>query len=147
MSVNVAVSQPAKSRSTPLHIALWIAQVLLFAMFAFAGFLKLTTPLGPLSQNIPWVIEVPETLVRFIGLAELSGALGLLLPSLTRIKPALTPLAALGLAVVMILAVGFHVMRGELAVLGMPIVLGALAAFVAWGRRVPPPVTESSATS
>lgn len=134
MTANVAASHTARSRSTPLHVSLWTAQLLLFAMFAFAGVLKLTTPIAQLSQTIPWAGDVPLALVRFIGFAELAGALGLLFPSLTRIKPALTPLAALGLFVTMVLAAGFHVMRGELAALGMPVLLGGLAAFVAWGR-------------
>lgn len=134
MHATAAASQPAKPRSMALHVGLWIAQVLLFALFAFAGFLKLTTPIEPLSQTVPWAAEVPLFLVRFIGLAELTGAIGLMLPSLTRIKPAFTPLAALGLLVIMVLAVGFHVMRGELSMVGSPILFGAVAGFVAWGR-------------
>jgi putative oxidoreductase len=134
MLADVAASHPARSRSAPLHVALWLSQVALFAMFAMAGFLKLTTPIAPLSQTIPWVADVPVALVRFIGFSELAGAIALLLPSLTRIKPVLTPLAALGLAIVMVFAMVFHIARGELAALGMPIVLGGVAAFVAWGR-------------
>lgn len=141
MLAGVAPSQVARPRSATLHVALWIAQVLLFALFAFAGSLKLMTPIAQLTQTIPWAADVPLGLVRFIGLAELAGALGLLLPSLTRIKPALTPLAALGLLVTMVLATGFHVMRGELAALGMPLLLGALAGFVAWGRFRKAPIS------
>jgi hypothetical protein len=72
--------------------------------------------------------------VRFIGLSEVFGALGLILPAATRIKPVLTGLAALGLTLVMVLAVGVHVVRGEGYVLALPLLLGVLAAFVAWGR-------------
>src|SRR6266545_4027044 len=72
-----AIASPAsKARSTTLHVGLWIAQLILFSMFAFAGFLKLTTPIGPLSQTIPWVPDVPVLLVRFIGLSELAAARG-----------------------------------------------------------------------
>jgi hypothetical protein len=81
-----------------------------------------------------WVNAVPVGLVRFIGASELAGALGLILPAATRIKPSLTPLAASGLIVVMVLAAAFHASRGELQALPINFVLGGLAAFVAWGR-------------
>ncbi|MEX2154330.1 MAG: DoxX family protein [Gemmatimonadaceae bacterium] len=99
MLAQASASQAIKPRSTVLHVGLWIAQVLLFTLFAFAGTLTLFTPIAQLAQTVPWAADVPVALVRFIGFAELAGAIGLLLPSLTRIKPALTPLAALGLAV------------------------------------------------
>jgi putative oxidoreductase len=73
-------------------------------------------------------------LLRFIGVAELAGGLGLILPAATRIRPMLTPLAALGLATIMTLAFVFHIQRGEWDALPVNAVLGALAAFVAWGR-------------
>jgi len=85
---------------------------------------------------------VPGPLVRFIGAAELAGAIGLLLPGLLRIRPVLTPLAGIGLATVMLLATGFHVTRGEYGVLAMPLGLGALAAFVAWGRLRAVPIAS-----
>lgn len=72
--------------------------------------------------------------MRFIGIAELAAAVGLILPALTRILPKLTPLAGLGLAVIMVLAAGFLVQRGEMSALPINFLLGALAAFVAWGR-------------
>jgi hypothetical protein len=80
------------------------------------------------------VTDIPEALVRGIGLAELAGAIGVLLPALTRICPVLTPLAALGLAVILALAIPFHILRGEGDTVGLHIVMGALAAIVAWGR-------------
>jgi hypothetical protein len=86
-----------------------------------------------LSQALGWAGSAPA-LVRFIGIAELAGAAGLLLPMLTRIKPRLTAHAGLGLATVMTLASIFHVFRGELQALPLTITLGAVAAFVAWGR-------------
>jgi putative oxidoreductase len=74
-------------------------------------------------------------MVRFIGACELAGAVGLILPAATRIRPMLTPLAASGLVVVMLLAMAFHISRGEAAqALPINLTLGALAAFVAWGR-------------
>jgi len=77
--------------------------------------------------------------VRFIGASELAGALGLVLPAATRVKPLLTPLAALGLVTVMLLAIAFHLSRGEVSALPLNLAFAALSAFVAWGRlkRVP----------
>ena len=72
--------------------------------------------------------------MRFIGACELLGAIGLIVPAVTRIRPGLTPLAAAGLTLVMALAVPFHVARGEFPALTVVLPLGALAAFVAWGR-------------
>ncbi len=125
-----ASSSPSKG----LGVALWIAQVLLAAVFGMSGAMKLFTPIAELAQKMPWVAHAPW-LVRFIGVSELAGALGLVLPSVTRVRPGLTPLAALGLVVVMALAVPFHLLRGEVAVVPVPVVLGALAGFVAWGRH------------
>ena len=78
--------------------------------------------------------------MRVIGVAELLGALGLILPAATRVKPMLTPLAASGLATVTLLAAIFHISRGELGALPIPLVLGGLAAFVAWGRAAKAPI-------
>jgi hypothetical protein len=83
---------------------------------------------------------VPEAFVRFIGLSELLGGLGLILPAALRIKPVLTPWAAVGLAVVMVLASGFHVSRGESSVIGMNFILAAVAVFIAWGRFKKAPI-------
>ena len=89
---------------------------------------------------MPWVGDVPGALVRFIGVSELLGGIGLLLPSLTRIAPKLTALAAAALVAVMVLASGFHLLRGEYAAIGFNVVLGGLAAFVAWGRSSKAPI-------
>src|SRR6266567_3600168 len=85
----------------PMNIGLWVVQVLLAAAFVLAGAMKLTRPLKTLSVQMPWTTQVPSWLVRFIGLAELLGGLGLLLPAWTGIAPVLTPLAGVGLAFVM----------------------------------------------
>ena len=130
----------APARRTVLHVTLWVVQVLLAAMFLMTGLMKLTQPIEVLSASLPWVTSVPAFLVRFIGTAEFAGALGLLLPSLTRIQPRLTALAALGLAVVMLLAGGFHATRGEFGMLPMNLVLGLIALFVAWGRGKAAPI-------
>jgi putative oxidoreductase len=109
-------------------------QLLLAAFFGMAGAAEVSQPMSALIQQFHWPAAVPEPLVRFIGLSELLGATALILPSLTRIKPRPTALAASGLVVVMVLARLFHLSRGEAVVLPVPLVLGALAAFVAWGR-------------
>jgi len=121
-------------QSKGLHVALWVAQIALAGMFVMAGFAKLTQPLADLSQKMPFVAAIPGALVRFIGVAELAGAVGLILPALTRVKPALTAWAAVGLATIMLLASLFHISRGEMDKLPAPLVLGAIAAFIAWGR-------------
>jgi len=123
-----------------LHIALWIAQGLLAAMFIMAGLMKSSQPLEVLAESLPWVTSTPIGLVKFIGISELLGGIGLLLPSITRIKPNLTVTAALGLALVMILAAAFHVSRGEFSAIGMNVVLIAIALFIAWGRSKKEPI-------
>jgi putative oxidoreductase len=134
----------AGSQTAPkggLHTALWIAQILLACAFGMAGVGKSTAPIAELAPDMPWVLDIPEALVRFIGLSEFAGGLGMVLPSVTGIRPVLTPLAALGLALIMLLAAAFHLVRGEVPVIAFNAVLGAMALFVAWGRlrRAPIP--------
>ncbi|MEA2568314.1 MAG: hypothetical protein QOI24_315 [Acidobacteriota bacterium] len=116
-----------------LRVALWSAQILLAVVFGMFGLMKITTPIAQLAKNMPWVADY-AMLIRFIGLSEVAGALGLLLPALTRIAPVLTPIAASGLVIVMVLAFAFHTVRGEFSGLPFVTALGAIAAFVAWGR-------------
>ena len=120
--------------SNGINVGLWITQLLLAALFSMAGLMKLAQPISHLSAMLPWTAQVPEALVRFIGAAEVAGALGLILPAATRILPVLTPVSATGLLLIMILASGFHVWRGEITNLPINVVLGSLAAFIAWGR-------------
>lgn len=115
---------------------LWIIQVLLALLFLFAGGTKLVLPLDVLkSMGSPNQVQLPGLFVRFIGVVEVLGALGLILPGLLRIKPWLTPLAAAGLVVLMIGAVALALASGETATALFPLVVGLLAAFVAYGRR------------
>lgn len=123
-----------------LNVSLWLVQALLFVGFGMAGFMKLTQPLAELGQAMAWVTATPAALVRFIGFAELAGAIGLVLPALTRIKPVLTAWAGAGLATIMVLASFVHVARGEFGALPVNLVLGGLAAFVAWGRFKKAPI-------
>jgi hypothetical protein len=110
---------------------LWILQALLALVFLVAGGMKLVTPLDVLYAQMP--LPLPGVFIRFIGLCEVLGALGLLLPGLTRIRPELTSLAARGLALIMLGAAMFTPPE-DLSLAGLPVVLGLLAAFVAYGR-------------
>ena len=135
--MTTATTAPGLEPSPPskgLHVSLWIAQILLALLYAPAGVMKTTQPIADLAAKLVWPGALPPALVRFIGTCELLGAAGLILPALTRIRPGLTPLAALGLATVMVLAVPFHLSRGEMFALPIVVPLGVLAAFVAWGR-------------
>ncbi len=115
--------------------ALWIIQVLLALLFLFAGGTKLVIPPDVLaSMGSPNQIPLPGWFVRFIGVVEVLGALGLILPGLLRIKPGLTPLAAAGLFVVMIGATALTTAADGVAMALAPMVVGMLAAFVAYGR-------------
>jgi len=120
-----------------MNVFLWIVQVLLAAFFAMAGAMKATQPKDKLVERLPWVADFSAATVRFIGIVELAGALGLILPAATGIAPVLTPLAATGLAVTMILAALTHVRRKEPSAIAFNAVLLILAALVAWGRFGP----------
>ncbi len=117
-----------------MNIVLWIVQILLALAFGFFGFTKLSQPIEALAGMMPWVTAMPAVLVQFIGAAEIAGALGLILPGLTKIQPKLTAWAGLGLAVVMVLAAILHITRGEFGNLPINAVLFVLSALVAWGR-------------
>lgn len=138
-----ASTTPIANTETPskgLHIALWVAQVLLAVGFAMAGLTKLTQPIAELAPKMGWVTTTPEIMVRLIGLSEVLGSIGLIAPAALRIQPKLTGAAAWALALVMVLATGLHVMRGELGVVPVNVVLGGLAAFVGWGRLIKAPI-------
>lgn len=143
MSHTAALSTPAEVRpGRGIQIGLWVAQILLALAFGMAGAMKATTPYDQLAAAMSWVPYAPEALVRFIGISEIAGALGLVLPALTRIQPRLTPLAAALLAIVMVLAAATHAWFAEWSGIGVNAVLGGLAAFVAWGRTVRAPIAS-----
>ena len=118
-----------------MNIVVWIVQILAALAFGASGFFKIAQPIDSLAQMMPWVTALPAVVVRFIGVAELLGAIGLILPGLTKIQPRLTVYAGVGLVVVMILAALFHITRGEFGNIGANAVLGVLAAVVAFVRR------------
>jgi uncharacterized membrane protein YphA (DoxX/SURF4 family) len=114
-----------------MNVVLWIVQGLLAALFLWAGGMKLVLPLDQLTGPIP----LPGLFVRFIGVCEVLGGLGLILPWLLRIRPGLTPLAAAGLVIIMIGATVITLMSGGGAIVLIPLVVGLLLVFVVYGRR------------
>jgi len=123
--------------------ALWVVQVLLALLFVFAGGMKLVLPLDQLAGPVP----LPGAFIRFIGVAELLGGLGLILPAALRIRPGLTPLAAVGLVVIMIGAVVITLIGAQPGGAVISLVVGLLAAFVAYGRWRLAPIHSSSRRS
>ena len=110
--------------------ALWAVQGLLALVYLFAGGMKLVLPL----EDLAGPVQMPGWFIRFIGVAEVLGALGLILPGLLRIRPGLTPLAAAGLVIIMVGATVVTLATGDVVVALIPLAMGLLAAFVAYGR-------------
>ena len=113
--------------------SLWIIQGLLALLFLFAGSMKLILPIEMMTAQM--TVPLPGLFLRFIGTAEVAGAIGLILPGLLRIRPGLTPLAACGLLIIMIGATVVTLVGGEVAPALVPLVVGLLCATVAYGRR------------
>ena len=118
-----------------MNILLWIIQILLALLFLFAGITKLVMPIDVLeSMGSPNAIKLPGLFIKFIGLVETLGALGLFLPGIFHRQTYLTPLAAAGLAIVMIGAVVVTIMGDGIAMAITPFIVLLLCAFVAYGR-------------
>jgi len=117
-------------------------QALLGALFVATGVWKLLTPIAQLSSMIPWAGQVSPSFLLAIALIDLLGGVGLVLPALLRIKPGLTPLAALGCALLQVCAIVFHLSRGEGANTPFNFVLVGLSLFVAWGRHEKAPINS-----
>lgn len=121
-----------------MNIALWVVAGLLAAAFLAAGLMKITGKREQMVERMAWVGDYSDSQVKLIGAVEVAGALGLILPAVTNIAPILVPIAASGLVIVMVLAAIMHLRRGDGAKAIVPnIVIGLLAAFVAWGRFGP----------
>ena len=127
-----------------MNIAIWVVQVLLAVFFILFGFMKAFLPIDSIADQMSFVLDVPEALVRFIGVAEIAGALGLILPAITRILPWLTIAAAGGLGTIMILAFIFGVSRDEIPNAVINIVVLALLVFIAYGRWKLVPISARS---
>lgn len=117
-----------------MTIALWIATGVLAALYLMAGFMKATTPYATIGTKMPWVNSFKPSQVKTIGVLEVLGGLGLVLPQATGILPWLSVVAAFALVIVQILAIIVHVQRKEFSVLPMNVVLAvvALAVGVLW---------------
>jgi uncharacterized membrane protein YphA (DoxX/SURF4 family) len=113
-----------------MTVALWIVQGLLALLFLFAGVMKFIMTVEEMTKDVP----LPGAFLRFIGVAEVLGAIGLILPGLLRVKPGLTPLAAAGLAIIMVGATVLTIVYMGVAMAPVPFVVGLLAVFVAYGR-------------
>jgi uncharacterized membrane protein YphA (DoxX/SURF4 family) len=128
----LTIASTRGTSSRKLNATLWTLQSLLAVIFVMAGAMKLLTPADLMEAQSP----LPLFLVRFIGMCEVVGALGMLLPGLLRIRPSLTPLAAAGLVVIMIGAtVLTPIMISPDPVMTLiPAMVGATAAFVVYAR-------------
>lgn len=109
----------------------WIIQIILTLLFGFAGIMKATQPVEKLAPNMPWVNDYPKEMVKYIGIAEILGALGIILPYWTGIAPFLTSVAGFGLALIMVLAAVYHYRKGEKQAIWLNVVLGVMALEVA----------------
>ncbi|MEO0559341.1 MAG: DoxX family protein [Bacteroidota bacterium] len=119
-----------------MNVALWIVQGLVALAFAAAGVMKLTQSKDAMRDKMPFVDDFSDGAIRLIGLLEVLGAVGVVLPWLLGVSPWLTPLAALGLALTMLSAAVVHIRRNEPIIIN--VFLFALAMFVVWGRWVSP---------
>lgn len=127
-----------RGASKRINVAIWTLQVLLACLFLFAGAAKLVMPIAEMTKQFP----LPGLLLRFLGIVEISGAVGLILPSLLRIKPYLTPLAAGGLIIVMSGATAISMAGGTIAPAIPPFVVGCLAGLVLYTRTRVVPIRE-----
>ncbi|MPR36290.1 DoxX family protein [Salmonirosea aquatica] len=129
------------NKSNTLHILLWVAQILLSVSLVGGSMVKLFLPADELAVMWPWTADNPS-LVKLTGILDLLAGIGLVVPSLFRIRPRLTIFAAYGTLVLMIAAITFHVMRGEASQIGANIFFAILAAFIAWGRQTKVPLVS-----
>src|SRR5437870_9712256 len=122
-----------------MNIALWVVQVLTAVAFGGHGFLLVSGP-QRMGERVPWIRALPTPFVRVLGILEILGAIGVVVPAATGVLPLLTVAAAGGLVAMMLLAMLFHVTRREWPNIGLNLVLGALAFAVAYGRLVIEPL-------
>jgi uncharacterized membrane protein YphA (DoxX/SURF4 family) len=130
MQYTIPFKTTRAARLSKLNVALWTTQSLLALLFLFAGAMKLVMPIEMMTEQMP----LPEVFLRFIGVAEVLGAIGLILPWATNIRRGLTPLAAAGLVVIMAGATALTIAIADVGSAAMPLVVGLLAACVVYGR-------------
>jgi DoxX-like family len=148
--ISTKITPNTSFKAKIMNTALWILQVLWGVFFCFTGFGKIMCYRQDvwnhtLHQPVAWFSAVPQGLFVFIGVCEFLAGVGLILPGMIGIKPKLTPFAAIGLTLVMILAAIFHIVRGEYSFfVPMNLVLGGVAAFIAYGRLTVRPIAARS---
>jgi len=126
-----------------MNLALWIIAIVLAVGFAASGLMKIVRSKEQLvASGFGWAQDVSPTAIRLIGVAEILGAIGLIVPAATHIEPILVPLAAVGLALVMVGAAAVHARRKEAPMVAINAVLLGLAIVVAWGRFGPYPFPQ-----
>lgn len=124
-----------------MNLMLWILAFLLAAIFAGAGAVKLVTTRDQQIDRTPYVEDFPQIVIRGIGVLEILGAIGLLLPALTGVATVLVPLVGAGLAITMVFAALVHTQRGDGIAAAMPsILLAIVSVFFAWSRFGPYPL-------
>lgn len=138
------MTQSTEAVSKGVKIGIWVAQVIAAALFIMSGVIKLSMPMPDLIAMMPWAGEYSVTFVRSIGVIDLLGGLGLILPSLTRILPRLTVIVAVLCVILQILAIAFHSWRGEFAVLPTNAVYITFVFIVLWGRGFKAPISPRS---
>ena len=144
----MATSMTMHYQRSGMNIALWTLQALSGIFWSVTGFGKVLclnqAVWNQTLPRVPWFSAVPQGLFVFIGVCEFLGGVGLILPAMTGVKPKLTSFAAIGLALVMILAAGFHIMRGEYSsFLPLNLVLAGISAFIAYGRLFVRPIAPA----
>jgi hypothetical protein len=137
LGISTATRRVASKR---INVAIWTVQVLLACLFLFAGGAKLVLPISELTKQVP----LPGLFLRFLGVVEVAGALGLILPSLLRIRPYLTPLAAGGLIIIMSGATSISMIGGKVTPAIPTFVAGCLAGLVLYARTRVVPIREKT---
>jgi putative oxidoreductase len=133
-------STAAATPSRGWHIGIWAAQIALAGLYLMGAWFHFLPAEEAAKMGAVWMSEVPIALPRFIGVMEVLGVLGLILPAATRIMPHLTVWAAAGLLAIQALAIPFHAIRGEFEPLPFNLIYVALAVFVLWGRARKAPI-------
>ncbi len=131
----VAQFRAGIARSRMINLALWATQILLLAAFGLAAWMKISMSIPALAAIWPWAGELPRPIVRGLGVIDLAGGLGVVLPMATQIKPRLTVVAALGCVALQVCALIFHLSRAEITAAPVNIVFLTMAMFIVWGRR------------
>jgi uncharacterized membrane protein len=128
-------------KSKAWNVSLWVAQSLLAAMFLLAGVTKFATSIEE-QRKMEWAKHVSAGLIHFTGSVEILGAIGLLLPAILKIKTWLTPLAAVGITIIMVVALALNVSVADTKPVMPILVIAAIALFIAWGRFKKAPITS-----